>query len=297
LIKIQLKIIAYAKLCHILIMTIKNTDRSEITEKATEIVKRRGVKLSENPDFELIKRLENIGILKNEAIIYIFLLKYGKELGASKIALETKIHRQYVYLILEKLIKLGIVVTIENGSRSKYKALPPTEIEKIGRRRAVEAGDIARELNLISNIGNDQDFEVLQGRKAIQEYEVHYALSVKPESEEFILGGASNLFTEIMGDNLEFYLETKESKNIGIKYIGTLDEIELYKKYIGVYANQDYVFMDKLPSGKTHMVIRRDTVSFYSFLTPPLLYVIKSEVVAQNYKDFFMMLWNLAKKQ
>ena len=53
--------------------------------------------------------------------------------------------------------------------------------------------------------------------------------------------------------------------------------------------------MEKLPKGKTHMVICLDTVSFYSFLNPPLVYVVKSKEVAQNYKAFFMMLWEMAK--
>jgi len=54
--------------------------------------------------------------------------------------------------------------------------------------------------------------------------------------------------------------------------------------------------MKDLPQGVTHMVIRKDLVLFYSFLTPPLVYVIKSETVAENYKQFFMMLWNMAEK-
>ena len=53
--------------------------------------------------------------------------------------------------------------------------------------------------------------------------------------------------------------------------------------------------MEKLPKGKTHMVIRPDTVSFYSFLNPPLVYVVKSPIIAENYKNFFLMLWEMAK--
>ena len=52
--------------------------------------------------------------------------------------------------------------------------------------------------------------------------------------------------------------------------------------------------MALLPSGVTHIVIRDEIVSFFSFPNPPLVYVIKSPVVAQNYKAFFMMLWGMA---
>jgi hypothetical protein len=53
-------------------------------------------------------------------------------------------------------------------------------------------------------------------------------------------------------------------------------------------------YFDNLPEGATHMVIRKDTVSFFSFLRPSLLYIIKSPVVASDYKKFFMVLWNMA---
>ena len=53
-------------------------------------------------------------------------------------------------------------------------------------------------------------------------------------------------------------------------------------------------FFETLPEGATHMVVRKDSVSFFSFLRPSLLYVIKSPVVAEDYKQFFMMLWDMA---
>ncbi len=43
-------------------------------------------------------------------------------------------------------------------------------------------------------------------------------------------------------------------------------------------------------------VIRRETVRFYTFLNPPLVYIVKSPVIAQNYKDFFMMLWEMGEE-
>lgn len=240
------------------------------------------------------QKLIEFGLSENEAKIYVSLLEYGKELGGTKIALISRIHRQYIYGALPNLIQLGLVEEVGNGKHKKYKANSPKEIEKIGRRRALKAGDLAKELNLVSNIGNEQDFEVLQGKKAIQEYEMQYAMRAQAGNEEYIIGGATEFFSEVMEDTLEEYLETKTAKNIGVKYIGTKDEEALYQKYVGLYENQQYHFMEALPKGKTHTVIREDTVSFFSFLTPPLVYVVKSEEIAENYKNFFMMLWKMS---
>ncbi len=242
----------------------------------------------------LIVRLTSFGFSVSEAKIYVYLLEKGTDAGGSKIAQSTGLHRQYVYLAIPRLIELGLVDEVPHGKQNRYKARPPSEIEKIGRKRALMAGDLARDLNAISNIGNEQEFEVLQGTRAIQEYELHVALCAEDGDEECIIGGASTSFGELMDGQLNEYLDIKEKKKIRVKYLGTEDERPSYAKYIGKFENQEYRFMKKLPKGKTHMLVRKDSVSFYTFLNPPLVYVVKSPVVAENYKQFFMMLWEMA---
>ncbi len=248
-------------------------------------------------DSALVANTENLkrfGLSESEAKIYVALLAYGKELGGTKLALRTELHRQYVYLALPNLLALGLIEEVGEGKHKKYKARPPIELEKIGRKRALEASDLARELNQISNIGNEQEFEVLQGVRAIQEYELSYAARAGEQTEEYILGGASALFSQVMEDALPEYLALKTERDIFVKYLGTVDEASSYTQFVGKYPNQEYRFMEKLPKGKTHMVIRPDTVSFYSFLNPPLVYVVKSPIIAENYKNFFLMLWEMA---
>lgn len=257
-------------------MTVKNSNKIEKIQ---------------NP---LVSRLISFGFSGAEALIYVYLLEKGKETGGSKIAIATGLHRQYVYIALPKLIEQRLVEEIPHGKQAKYKARPPHELEKIGRKKATYASDLAKDLNIISAIGNEQDFEVIQGARAIQQYEMEYVENADQFSEEFVIGGAAKDFISLMGDYLPEYLLEKKRKNLNVKYLGSLNEESLYKGQIGINENQEYRFMSKLPEGVTHMVIKNDTVSFYSFLNPPLIYVIKSQVVAQNYKQFFMMLWEMA---
>lgn len=244
----------------------------------------------------LLAQLVTFGLSEAEATVYIALLEYGRELGGTKIAVKTGLHRQYVYLSLPKLLSLGLLEEVPHGKQAKYKARPPHVVETLGRRKALEASDLARELNQISNIGNEQEFEVIQGARAISEYELTYAARAVEGSNEYIIGGASEQFSKLMGDNLEEYLSLKRERDIHVYYLGTEDERDFYKQFTGKYQNQEYRFMGKLPKGKTHMVIRPDTVSFYSFLNPPLVYVVKSPIVAENYKSFFLMLWEMTGK-
>lgn len=255
-------------------------------------------KAKNDEEYKLIERLVNFGFSRNESLIYIYLLHKGTETGGTKIAIGTGLHRQYVYISLPLLIKEGLVEEIKYGKQSKYKARPPHVLETIGRKKALVAGDLARDLNNISAIGNEQDFEVIQGKRAIQEYEFMYVKHATENDEEFIIGGASSsVFVEIMGDTLKEYLEEKKKKKIKVKYIGTEDEKDFYQNSIGKFENQDSRFLKKLPKGKTHIVVRKESVSFFSFLNPPLVYVLKSKEIADNYRSFFNMLWEMAEEQ
>jgi predicted transcriptional regulator len=241
------------------------------------------------------QRLTEFGLSNPESEIYLHLLQLGKETGGSNIALATKLHRQYVYNSLPRLIELGLVAEVPKGKQNKYKAQPPIAIEKLGRKQAVSATDLAHDLNTISNIGNEQEFEVIQGEKAMLEFEMDYvSSSCNAASEELIIGGASGGFVDIMGDNLDEYLSLKEKKGILVKYLGSKNEIGEFGKSVQPYSNQTYRFLEKLPDGTANMVIRPKEVCFYSYANPPHVYVVKSKAVADHYKKFFEMLWGMS---
>lgn len=252
--------------------------------------------LIETPDRYQAARamLVDFGLSPSETAVYIALLEAGRGLGGSDIAKKASIPRQYVYTALPSLKEKGLVIEIAHGKQSRYKAASQTEIEKIAKRRLVEAEKLVRELAVFSRVGHEQDFEVIQGDEAIRRFELENVERMTPGDTDYIIGGATDGFAKVMGSTLNHYLNEKKKKNIGVKYIGSIDEESYYKKFIGIYSNQEYRFMKKLPKGVAHMVIRKDSVSFYSFLNPPLIYIIKSDIVAKNYEQFFLMLWEMA---
>ncbi len=267
-------------------LEIKKSDSSEMPEKSILMEHERAAAM-----------LQEFGLTENETVVYITLLEAGRELGGSDIAKKATIPRQYVYTALPALRERGLVIEIPHGKQSRYKAVSQREIEKIAKRKLVEAERLVQELSTFSRLGYEQDFEVIQGEEAIQRYEFQMVEALNTGDTEYIIGGASDGFTKAMGPLLKRYLNEKKKKNIGVKYIGSANEEPYYRQFIGVYSNQEYRFMSKLPQGVAHMVVRKDSVSFYSFLNPPLIYVVKSPVVANNYEQFFLMLWEMADSQ
>lgn len=243
-----------------------------------------------------LEMLKDFGLSSNEALVYIYLLERGAETGGSKIAIGTKLHRQYVYISISGLTSLGLVEAVSYGKQKKYKAVAPSQIEKIAKKKVFEAESLVKELNTFSTVGHEQDFEVIQGREAIKSYEIEYVLEEEAGQNEYIIGGNSAGFADLMGDILDEYLRIKDKKGIKVFYLGSTKEKMFYESY-KKQKNFQQKFVDTLPSGVVHMVIRKNAVLFFSFMNPPLLYVIKSPVVAENYKDFFMMLWNMVDRK
>ena|SRR3989344_3480306 len=240
--------------------------------------------------------LKTFGLSTNESLIYMYLLERGSEAGGSKIAVGAGIHRQYVYISMDKLLELGLVESVEHGKQKKYKAITPSQIEKLARRRIVEAEDIVRELNTFSTVGHEQDFEVVQGERAIQKFEIDRARSAPSETTQYFIGGGSEHFLRVMDEAYTEYAVLIKDKRIASKYIGAEHEIQMAQFYDKEQKKFEFRLLNGLSKGLVNVMIMGDTLSFYTYANPPILYVVKSKLVAESYKKFFDMLWVMAQR-
>ncbi len=246
---------------------------------------------------EALAKLTAFGLSENEAKVYIYLLERGTEAGGSKIAEETGIHRQYVYHVLPHLLELGLIEEVAHGKQHKYRAKSLSQIEKVAKRKMVEAEEVIRTLEKFSKVGHEQEFEVVEGREAIQKYEIERVASLAPETAQYFIGGASEGFFSLMGRLYENeYAPMANKKKLQSFFIGYKGEYKeaLHEEEVK-RAHFEFRFLEKFPKGVVNIMIMNDTVSFYTFVKPPILYVVKSEIVAANFKQFFDMLWNMAK--
>lgn len=239
--------------------------------------------------------LLGFGLTQNEARIYLYLIERGLPMGGSKIALGTGIHRQYVYICLERLIGLGLAESVQNGKQKKYRGVSENQIEKIARRRVVEAESLVRELSTFSVVGHEQDFEVHQGNRELQNFEIDFAKQLREDDVQYVIGGATDHFYDAMEDRYDEFVEIINNKKFSTHYIGPEEELGALKKARGAHPGFIYRTLPDFPKGVLNTVIRGDSIAIYTFAKPPLVYVIKSRIVAENYKKYFDTLWKLAR--
>lgn len=239
--------------------------------------------------------LKSFGLSTNEALIYTYLLGRGMEVGGSKIALGTGIHRQYVYVGIEKLLELDLVEAVHYGKQKKYRAVGQNQIERIARKKVAEAEELVRELGTFSLVGHEQDFEIYQGKHQMQNFEIEFAKRLGLGEVQWVIGGATDYFYKAMEDAYGEFVDIIKTKNLTTYYIGPKEELSAMKHAQEAHPGFMYRTINEFPKGLMNVVIRRDLVATYTFAEPPLVYVIKSKIVAENYKRYFDMLWNLGK--
>ena len=78
----------------------------------------------------MIQELEKFGISKNEAKIYLLLLKRGSS-KVNEIYEETKIQRTFIYEILNTLLEKGLVSYVIKSGVKFFEASSPEKIREI----------------------------------------------------------------------------------------------------------------------------------------------------------------------
>jgi sugar-specific transcriptional regulator TrmB len=240
-------------------------------------------------------KLGKLGLRANDAKVYVYLLERGEAFSGSKIAAALKMHRQYVYDSLKELHSLGLIEEIPSGARTRYKALPPQQLSHLAKRQVEYADSAAQELELLSAIGSDQDFEVYRGARQVRQFEERFIDELEDNATQYIIGGGSRAFYDFFGDEFEELFQIAGKRKLTSFYIGSRDDGPLLDRSVAIQPLFQYRILSNLSPTITSTVIRNDVVIFYSFGKPPLVYVIKSKKVAEDYKKIFDILWSIAK--
>ncbi len=243
---------------------------------------------SENPH---IDKLGELGFSKAEALIYVYLLEKGSETGVSKIAAGTGMHRQQVYMTIPPLMEAGIIEEVKEGSVAKYKARPPQYLERVSRKKMVIAEELAQELQKISKIGNEQDFEVVIGEQAFRNYEVQRSATIPKDSSQYIIGVKSDKYMHITADIQDEYTKNLKERNVKTYYLGGEEAPEIYSSITYHFERR---MLPKLDLKYMSIVISEGRIAFYGNVEPVTIYTIHSEKIAEDYRQFFMMLWEMA---
>lgn len=234
------------------------------------------------------------GLTQNDTAVYLHLIKAGDSVAVGKISIGTALHRQYVYNSIEKLEKLKLIEELKDGKRFKYKALPLYQIEKIAKEYIAKSKEAVHELSLISAVKDEQDIEYYLGERRVMDFEEDLIENLPENEVQYIIGGASEEFIRFFGKRYFDMAKVAKKKKLKSYFIGCEAEREWLHRAQKENPLFEFRILKGFPKTVVETVVRFDSVTIYNFAKPPLVYVIKSKVISQDYKKHFDMLWEMA---
>ncbi len=173
-----------------------------------------------------IEKLSEIGFTKNQARVYIMLIKQpGKSVG--QISKELSIDRSFVYGVLESLTKKGFIYFALEKNKKRFYAENPKKIIEDLREKESKTIEIVSELVKLRRPNKKiSSMEVYEGKQALKKY-IREIIG----SKEFLTlggGGKLNLFNILKYEHPHYFKELKIKKTFG-KVICSQENKEFWK--------------------------------------------------------------------
>jgi len=232
--------------------------------------------------------IETFGLTKLESKIYLTLLDLGPSL-AGLITRKSGIHRRNVYDALERLIQKGLVGYIVKNNRKYFEASNPDSLIELLKEKEESIRNILPQLKS----KYEQTFEKSEtlffkgknGLKTVFEDQ----LSLK---KEILVIGASSLAREILKYYFHWFDKRRVEKKIKIKLI--YNESAKKERKIKLaeirYLPKDY-------HNPAAMNVYGDRVAIIHWSKEnPFVILIKDKDIADGYRNYFNLMWSIAKK-
>ncbi len=247
-----------------------------------------------------INKLKQLGLSEGEARVYLALLKL-KESTAGPIVDEAKVTRSKIYDILERLKRKGLVSYITKESTKYFRVADPSNLLQY-----IEE----KEKNI-----EDQKTIIL---KELTNLEKLYLSSVESKIAEVFFGykGMQNAFNLLIKEfnSKETYFAFGAGKGENIEKVKIFFD-ELHKERIknkvksyiifnessrGIFKSQEKSkFVDaRYISNSTPAAINvyKNYTIIALLLEDPIIFVIHNKEVADSFKEYFKVMWKVAKK-
>ncbi len=243
------------------------------------------------------EKLINLGLSKNEATIYLFLLK-NPQITTGPIIKETGISNSRVYESLNSLISKGLVTYVVQKDGKYFDASSPEKfIEKEEERRKL-IEDLVPDLKKLRTEKefrtNTAVFEGFEGfktafKKIINDCPKEETISILGFSEQQY----SNKSLRIFLTNMNLKSQQKKQKlkillDSSVKE--TLGKDREKEKYTEVkYMPKGYISPGAID-------IFEDYVYIFLWEERPFVFMIKNEKITEGFKQYFNFLWKIAKR-
>ncbi|MBS3165517.1 helix-turn-helix domain-containing protein [Candidatus Woesearchaeota archaeon] len=240
--------------------------------------------------------LEELGLTKTEAKVYLALLELGST-PAGPLIKKVGLHRAAVYDTIDLLINKGLISYVIQANRKYFEAQDPerlfelleSEKQEISRKEAGLKGLLPM-LQLRRTLSTEhQEGTIYKGKKGLQSiFE-----DILKERKPWLVFGASGKFRELLRTYFIHFHEKRARLKIPLKIIYANDVRKEHREN-ELKSSEIRYLPEKLIIPST-TYIYGDKVVIINWSIEPISFSIRSREVADSYRVFFGILWTEAK--
>jgi len=234
---------------------------------------------------DIYEKLQQAGLTGNEAKAYLELLKKGG-LSANQVAKNIGMDRTLTYTVLNHLIEKGQVSYITKENKKIFSCSAPKALLNPIKSKEVLVLDLIKELNKVKTEKDETvGIEVYEGKEGLRTF---ISIAIK-EKKIFSFGGTGRAYDALY-----------EMPAIGkqLEKAGSHLKVILGKQYEGheftKYKNVEVRLTDMKSEATT--TIFGDYVTIHLIKDRPIIIMIKNRDIAKSYRNYFDLLWGIAKK-
>lgn len=232
--------------------------------------------------------LEELNLKKNDIKVYLALLN-KKRLSVIEIATESKVHRVSVYTSLKKLMALGLASFVVAHKKRYFLANKPESLMTLAKLKEEKIASVLPQLKVLQEKSENQAqvFEGLEGIKFI-------IRDMVEEGQYMRAFGIPKILPELLKNFLVGFHRDRIAKKIPIDHIYNENAREriIWLNKIK-YSRAKY--LPKEYSVPVTTLVYGNKTAFWVWSEIPFSVLIESEKMADTYRKYFELLWNLAK--
>lgn len=231
-----------------------------------------------------MEELKQAGLTENESKIYLALIDLGPSM-AGQISRKTGLHRRTVYDTVEMLIKKGLIGYILENNRKKFQASNPERIlEIINEKQNILSPFVEQLQQKYQSTKEKEETNFYKGKEGLKT-----VFEDQLNSKEILILGASQEAYEILQFYFKWYDKARKQKKIKARIIASDKKIKRIPLAEIKYLPEKY-------SNPVAVNIYEDKTAIILWAKEPIAVVIKNREIANGYKNYFELMWRIAKK-
>jgi sugar-specific transcriptional regulator TrmB len=245
---------------------------------------------------QLEEILKGLGLTEGEAKIYLKLISLG-EATASELGRLTKIQRRNAYDITKRLMEKGLISSIQKDRQTMYLPVEPLKLSDILNEREEKLLRLREEFS--------KALPVLQEAVRKREPQVGAKLLFGKEGvkavylDELEVGKTVSLICTDIGvteEMLKYFLPRYDRQRVRLKVGLKIIALEKHRRELKKYPLAEIRFLPDEFFSPAGLSVYGDRVSIILWSDEPIVVLIKNEEIAKNFKNYFKLMWGIAKE-